>query len=287
MLIWFLADARRLRLAAVQALTLCAGTVIPALFPFMAVSGMLMGLGIGQWLSPCLAGGMTTLFRLPGAAGSALLLGLTGGYPIGARTAAELYAAGALTRSEAERLLTFCNNANPVFFISVLGQGVFGSGTLGLWLWLIHVLSALLTGLLFRSRHAGPRRPPAVSFQAASLPRVFVTAIRDAAGTMLSVCAFVTFFYVLVSPLSRLDGPLPTLAVGLCELFSLTARLPRDRLGFILAAGCSGWGGLSVLCQTAALLDGTDLSLRPCFLGKLTQGLLSAALAALLSCRFF
>ena len=135
-LVWFLADARQLRLEAVKALTLCAGTVIPALFPFMVVTGLLVRLGFGQWLAPDMAGLMASLFRLPGCAGSALLLGLVGGYPIGARTAAELYASGDLTRQEAERLLTFCNNSNPVFLISVLGAGVFGSVRTGLWLWL-------------------------------------------------------------------------------------------------------------------------------------------------------
>ena len=62
---------------------------------------------------------------------------------------------------------------------------------------------------------------------------------------------------------------------------------PCDRTGFLLAAGCAGWGGLSVLCQTAALLDGTDLPLAPCLLGKLTHGLLSALLAALVSLWLF
>lgn len=287
-LIWFLADARQLRLEAARALTLCAGTVIPALFPFMVVTGLLVRLGFGQWLAPHTAGLMAPLFRLPGCAGSALLLGLVGGYPIGARTAAELYASGALTRQEAERLLTFCNNSNPVFLISVLGSGIFGSIRVGLWLWLIHVGAALLTGLLFRG--LGRRRrsvPPAVSFQAPSLPGAFVSAVRDSAGTMLSVCAFVTFFYVLISPLTRLPGPLAALSVGCAELFSLTPLLTADRAGFLLAAGCTGWGGLSVLCQTAAVLDGTDLSVSPCLYGKLTQGLLSAALAAVVSLRLF
>ena len=90
-LVWFLADARQLRLEAAKALTLCAGTVIPALFPFMVITGLLVRLGFGQWLAPDMAGLMASLFRLPGCAGSALLLGLVGGYPIGARTAAELF----------------------------------------------------------------------------------------------------------------------------------------------------------------------------------------------------
>ena len=80
-LVWFLADAKQLRLEAAGALALCAGTVIPALFPFMAVAGMLVRLGFGQWLAPYMAGLTAPLFRLPGCAGSALLLGLWGATP--------------------------------------------------------------------------------------------------------------------------------------------------------------------------------------------------------------
>ena len=70
-LVWLLADARQLRLEAAKALTLCAGTVIPALFPFMVITGLLVRLGFGQWLAPDMAGLMASLFRLPGCAGSA------------------------------------------------------------------------------------------------------------------------------------------------------------------------------------------------------------------------
>lgn len=278
-LLWFLADAGRLRRETAAGLALCAGTVLPALFPFMAVTGLLTRLGFGQWLAPLFAGWMTPLFRLPGCAASALLTGLIGGYPIGVRTTAALYGEGSLTRSEAERLLTFCNNSNPVFLISVLGVGVFGSVRAGIWLWLIHVGAALLTGLLFRGHGSGRRVPPAVCFRAPSLAGAVTAAVGDAASGMLSVCAFVTFFYVLSAPLRQLPGALAPLAVGLTELFSLTPLLTCDRVSFVLAAGCAGWGGLSVLCQSAAALEGADLPLRPCLLGKLAQGLLSAALA--------
>lgn len=283
-LIWFLADAGHLRTAAADALALCAGSVIPALFPFLTVSGLLIALGFGQWAAPLFSGLMTPLFCLPGAAGSALLLGLVGGYPIGAQTAAGLYQAGTLTRSEAERLLAFCNNSNPVFLISVLGAGIFGSVRTGIWLWLIHILSALLTGLLLRRRtairqsaaHAKVAPPQAFS-------SAFVVSVRSAAMTMLSICAFVTLFYVLAAPLRAMDGWAAPVSVGLVELFSLTPLLTADRFGLILASGCTGWGGLSVLAQTAAVLDGSGLSLRPCLLGKALQGILATAITAALS----
>ena len=65
------------------------------------------------------------------------------------------------------------------------------------------------------------------------------------------------------------------------ELFSLTPLLSPTPAGFLTAAFCTGWGGLSVLCQTAAVLDGTALSLRTAVLGKVAQGLFSLLLAAL------
>lgn len=281
-LIWFLADAVRVRAAAAEALALCAASVVPALFPFLAISTMLVALGFGAWISPHLSG-LMALYRLPGSAGSALLLGLVGGYPIGAKTAADLYERGLLTSAEAEHLLAFCNNSNPVFLISVLGAGVFGSVRTGVYLWLIHVLSALLTGLLFRGkRNSSVRqrvlRKPACQ-KIPSLPSAFVEAVRSSALSQLSVCAFVVLFYVLAQPFAGLGGRLGPALVGLVELFSLTPLLPPTPFGFILASGCAGWSGLSVLCQTAAVLEGSGLRLRNCLLGKALQGVIAALLA--------
>ena len=286
LLLWLLADAIAVRSAVEQALELCAQSVIPALFPFLVVTSALLSLGLGELAAPWLAGLMEPLFRVPGAGSAALVLGLVGGYPIGAATAGRLYQEGAVSRQEGERLLTFCNNSNPVFLISVLGVGVFGSVRTGIWLWLIHVLSALLTGLAFRGhgKTAG-RRPltkPA-AFRAVSLPMALVEAVESSLRGMLSVCAFVTFFYVLARPLAALGGRAGAALVGLVELFSLTPLLTADTWGFVLAAGMAGWGGFSVLCQTAAVLEGSGLSARYCLRGKAVQGMLSAILAAALS----
>ena len=285
-LVWFLADAGDVRADTKDALVLCARSVIPSLFPFLVISSLLLSLGFGQLTAPWLAGLMEPLFRVPGAGSAALVLGLVGGYPIGARTAADLCRQGLASRREAERMLAFCNNSNPVFLISVLGAGVFGSIRTGVWLWLIHVLSALLTGLVFRgSGKAAVQRPVArpAPFQAVRFVPALVGAVRSALSGMLSVCAFVVFFYVLARPLAALGGRPGPVLVGAVELFSLTPLLTADRFGLVLAAGAAGWGGLSVLCQTLAVLEGSGLRLRNCLLGKAVQCAFSLLLAALLA----
>ena len=172
-----------------------------------------------------------------------------------------------------------------MFLISVLGSGVFGSVRAGVWLWLIHLAAALLTGLFFRScgKVEGQTafHPNAV-WKAEQFSTVFVFAVKNACTGTLTICAFVSFFYLLSRPLTLLGGHAGAVLVGAVELFSLTPLLTADRFGFLLAAGATGWGGLSVLCQTAAVLVGSGLSLRPCVLGKALQSLLSVGLAALL-----
>lgn len=288
-MVWLLFAAAEVRIAAAQALSLCARSVIPSLFPFMVVSSLLISMGAGGLFSSLFAGVMTPLFHLPGCAGSALLLGLMGGYPIGAQTAAQLYQQGRLTREEAQRLLFFCNNAGAAFFISVLGAGVFSSSRIGLWLWLIHVAAALLTGCIFRGRGAVSARrqvwppPPAVP----PFSSAFVSAVRTCAGTMLHICAFVVVFYVLVQPLAALGGVAGAVLTGGMELFSLLPLLSADRFSFVLASAAAGWGGLSVLFQTASVLEGSGLSLRSVWGGKLVQSALSAAMSLPLSFSLF
>ena len=278
----FLAESTSIRAATTESLALCAASVIPALFPFLVVSSLLLSCGLGEWAAVHLAGFMTPLFRLPGCAASALLLGLVGGYPVGVRTAAQLYRQGSLTKNEASRLLTFCNNASPVFLISVLGQGVFGSFSAGLWLWLVHLASALLTGLLFRRTEArDPTVPRVGEVRAVHLPSAFVRAVTESTSAMISICGFVTLFYVLSRPLAALGGSVGAALTGGAELFSLTPLLKADGVGFVLASACTAWGGVSLHCQSAAVLEGSGLSPRWSLVGKAVQGLFAAALAAL------
>ena len=63
-----------------------------------------------------------------------------------------------------------------------------------------------------------------------------------------------------------------------------TAR-KNPAAGFCMAAALLGWGGVSVHCQTAAVLEETDLSLGRYLLAKALQAVVSA-LFALAVCRF-
>ena len=279
-----------------DALSLCAQTVIPSLFPFFVLSSLLVSGGGGDAFSALLGGVMRPLFGLGGAGASALTLGLLGGYPVGARTVAELYGAGTLEKKEAERLLGFCNNAGSGFILGICGGTVLHSSRAGLYLYLVHTASALLTGILLcrdLPRRGAGYRKTTQNADVAPFASLFSAAVRGALTGILNVCAFVVLFLVLLRLLAAMlpaavsTSALYPLLLGFLELTNGVTALPSTRVGFVCCAVLLAWGGLSVHAQTLSVLDGTSLSTRFYWQGKMMQAALSAPLAWLVSFRLF
>ena len=249
-----------------QGLSLCAQSLLPALFPFFVAVSWAVNCGLFHTLQS---------MGIPTSA-AVFFLGALGGYPLGARTVGEAYRSALLTKQEAEHLLACCNNAGPAFILVVVGQSVFRSTAAGLALWGIHLAAALLVALLFCRRQAARTPSPIPNISPAA---AFIAAVGSAAETMLRLSAFVVFFTVVMALLASLFGTVSPLLAGFLELTVGITALTPHRLGFTVAAGLLGWGGVSVHCQAAAVLSDTDLSLRHYLLGKALQGLLSAAAA--------
>lgn len=101
---------------ALTGLTLWFEKMIPALLPFMILSGLLIGLNLTDSFVAFLKPVLGRLFHLNGHGVYTLFIGFLCGFPMGARVTADLYKAGRLTKEEAQLLLNFCNNIGPIYF---------------------------------------------------------------------------------------------------------------------------------------------------------------------------
>ena len=278
-------------------LRLCGETIIPSLFPFFVLSSVLGELGAPERMARPLAPLMRA-FGVSGAGAAALLMGITGGYPLGAAAAASLVERGVISREEGGRLLGFCNNSGPAFLIGAAGVGVFGSVRAGLALYASHLMAAIACGLLLRGKFDVVMS----TIHRSSPPEsgAFTRAVTRAAQGVINVCAYVTLFSALVAVLDRaglfhsLAGRLSGLTplslgearaalTGFFELgggiSALRGCTPR-RLSFALASAIIGWGGLSVQLQSASAAAGLPMArhLAARLLSALLGGLFAAAL---------
>lgn len=266
-------------------LSLCARTVVPSLFPFFVVTALLLQSGLDSLLRPICAPFMVPLFRLRGECAAPLLAGFLGGYPAGARSAAQLCEQGGISRGEAERLLGFCNNCGPGFLIGFVGTGVFGSVRAGAALLAVHIAAALVSGMIL-CRLPGSSEPPRLTCNlptlSVSFAKALTSSVSGALSSTLSICAYVVFFRTAAA---LLPSELPAAVLGTVEMVSGIATLSKNAASFVAAAGITAWGGVSVHCQTMAVAG--DLSLKYHTLGKLLQTVISVALAAVIANRIY
>lgn len=278
-LLLLILDAKTGIQGAKDGLELCIRSVVPSLFPFFVLSILLTEALTGAQIPALYPLGK--LLRMPKGSEAIFLIGILGGYPVGAQAATQAYKAGQLTRNEAQRLLGFCSNAGPSFLFGIVACKFASAGSV--WaLWAIHILSAILTGILLPGGSESLGRIENTS-------SISVTdALQKAIRIMASVCGWVILFRVMIAFLTRwvlwllpqwlqvaVSGALE-LANGCCTLDSVM----NEGLRFILCSAILAFGGLCVAMQTASVTG--ELGMGLYFPGKLLQSSISVLLSLII-----
>jgi len=290
-------------------------SVVPSLFPFFITAELLLRTGmakaLGFWLDPL----MRPLFRLPGTAALAVVMGFVSGSPTGAAITADLRKEGLCTKEEGDRLLAFTNNAGPLYILAAVAVGIFQSPSLGVWLYLSHYPINLLFGVLLRFL---AKKPPAeqlacsrrgflkqgiLILKATKTPpfgQLLGQAVKSSVISISAIGGFMVFFAVLTALLQQLGllAVLDRLAYGFCHIMHLSgslassfskgffemtigvAALPQSGaplLEQMVAAGMIiAWNGLSIQAQVISMLEGTDLSPKLYLISRAFHSILAA-----------
>ena len=258
-------------------LRLCAGSVIPSLFPMIVLSQYMIKSGGAQQIGVLLNAPTKRLFGLPGVCGAALLTGMIGGYPAGARAAATLVESGQISRREGERLANIAFCSGPGFTVGMIGAQLYKNKLAGLLILTAQMVSCIIIGMMWNgiSRSSD----------------AFVQSVSDAAATVLTMCGFVVIFQVIVAMMEA--AGVNALAERVLERIGLDAfktvllsaisevtagSVMSVRLGLPFTAFVVGFGGLSVHFQNFAICRCVGLHKATYFFWRAVQGLLCGLL---------
>lgn len=243
-------DSRTALKSATDGIDLCIRSIIPSIFPFLVLSGMLVAA-----LSGIRFGRLGRLLGIPAGCEGLFALGLLGGYPTGAREVANAWKQGAFSTDDARRMIAFCNNAGPSFLFGILGS-VFQEKWMLWLLWAIHILSAVCVGILLPKTGR-----PATRHYIIEAPTM-TDALKHAVATMGYICGWVIFFRMVIGFADRwvLWAAPTSLRVGIYGLFELAngccslSLLPTDTQRLVFCSGMLAFGGLCVTMQTASVV---------------------------------
>lgn len=269
--------------------------MIPTLLPFMILSGILIRMDLTEGVVRLAHPLLRRCFHTSPNGSYTLIMGFLCGFPMGARIAGELYGAGKLSKWEAERLLAFCNNIGPIYFISYALPTLGIEKAAGPFL-IMYGIPLLYGFILMRifpqyKEKRGLKKTNLVRDlckipqtsgileKPSALPLLAATdeAILSGLLGIAKLGGYMVFFNLL----NILFVPFTKLPPGLLGFYHCILEITGgiDRCGQTfpcMVLLLLPFGGFSCIGQTYSMICHTDLSIRPYLFHKLLQTALTA-----------
>lgn len=273
-----------------SSLDLFLNAIFPSLFPFLIVCELLSYTFIFSFLSTKFGRIMNSVFNVASIGAYPFILGLFSGYPVGARIVSNLRQENKISKSDGEKLLVFTNNAGPIFILGTIGIGMYGSSKIGFLLYFVHIISSITIGIIFGRLYKNMYRDSASSvyMDFSTFGEIVSNSIRKAFYTLSTVCGFVILFSLVIS-MVQASGVLNFInniwiqdfILGLIEITSginLISGIESTNLlvKLLFTSFLLGTGGISVLLQIWSVIADSDLSIKPYFIAKILNGVLSS-----------
>lgn len=285
-------------MASVNGLKMWWDVVFPSLMPFFILSEVLMGLGVVHLIGVLFEPLMRPLFRVPGAGGFVWAMGISSGFPAGAKLTARLWHQKQITTIEAERLVSFTNCSNPLFMFSAIAVGFFHNAALGIVLAVSHYLGNFFVGLIMRfhgfkkdsqtneDRYRGKGLKNALKHMHEArladnrpIGQLLGDAVQQSTKTLLMIGGFIILFSVLSKMMDLLHVAelLSSITNYFFLLFSLseTLSLPLIKGIFEITLGSN----LTSLAQSSILQQAIIVSFILAFSGLSVQAQVASILA--------
>ena len=266
-------------------------SIIPSLLPFMILSNLLVSLNGISLFTTFLYPLTSRIFGISRNGSYALLTGFICGYPMGAKTCADLIREKRIFITEGQYLLGFVNNPGPAFISGYVLQNVLGGKYHALPFFIAIYGAPFLMAVILRcvphrrpSKKEGDGLPfspflPAKGVDFGILDR----AIMNGFETATRLGGYIILFSILSAFIvgeNLFALPVKALLLSATEITTGIHFLginPGKYTNMAICA-CASFGGLSGIFQTKSVISDTPLRLSFYIVDKLCISLLSAIL---------
>lgn len=266
-----------------KGLLLCSDIIIPSLFPFMVASSLAACGDLPESFKKIISFPMKKLFNLTPECFPAIFLGLTGGYPVGAKTANALCESGKISCSQARKLILFCVNSGAGFAINALGSGILSSRQSGKIIFISGCVASLITGIIASSNHSNEALTLTLCEKNFSFSSSVTDSVTSGATGILYVCGFVCIFSGISETILSFDFNehiksaiiiLLEVTCG-CSLYAKNISLPA-------VSAITSFGGLCVHLQIFAVCKDFKPSVFDFYKFRIIHSALSALICKIL-----
>ena len=300
-----LASPKRYANGTIEGIKLFFFSVFPGLFPFMLLTKLLTEMGVIVKICSKLDKFSYKLFGTNGLSIYAFIMSIVSGYSIGAKIISDLDKKNLIDESEAKKMSVFCTTSGPIFIIGTVGSVMLGNFKYGIILYVSHILSSLLLGIIYGKLHKKETNFTAEkrNFVHNKPKNIVGFCINETINSLFVVGAYITIFFLigelldslyvfkfiqnLLSPVVKLihldEGYLPGILYGILEVTrgAKTLSSTVTPISLILITGIISFSGLSIIFQSMAFLKEAKIKTHKFILTKFVHSIFSMLLSFL------
>lgn len=259
---------------AFHGLTLWYNKMVPALLPFMILSGTLIRMHLTERVVLLFHPVLKKIFRCNPNVSYGILMGFLCGFPMGAKVASDLLRQDKITETEARYLLAFCNNIGPVYFCSFVIPVLKVNNipfAIAVMYGIPFVYGILLRYTLYRKRMDQCLLSYTGCLKRKKTDVRLLSALDDAIRSGISSISMLCGYMILFNLLNILPHFwLPSLGKYIAPLLEITGGITLNSYAspvYILIL--LPFGGLSCIAQTNSMIADTPLSIKEYTIHKL------------------
>ena len=267
------------------ALNIWVNNLIPALFPFFIISDILINYNITNYIPKFIKNFCKVLFNINDNMLTIFLLSMISGFPSNARNARTLYDKKLITLEEANHILIFSHFSNPVFILTTVAIFFFHNRIIGIILLIAHYLSNFILGICFRGKIKLNNVENSNNLDSNSFGVIFISAIKKAIDTILTICGIVVVFLMLAAIVintfnfnsynAMLIKGFFEITIGIEALSKLSISMHYKA---VIASMILAFGGISVHVQVLSQITGTNIKYTYFLAGRIYQMIIAGFL---------
>ncbi|MCH5303646.1 MAG: hypothetical protein J1E41_02170 [Ruminococcus sp.] len=254
----------------------CAEVLVPSLFPFMVISAIVSKSGI-SFSGKILNKVSKALFGFSGKTLICVLIGIIGGYPVGARGIKNLFENGEISEKEAVRASYTAVGSGPGFLITFVGMKLLNSMEIGVILFFAQFISVIIIGILnkfiFRDTEIYNSKKENKA-KIKNMSELFVSSVSSAVYGIIEMCGIVVIFSAFISIIEGVIGENEFIEI-LLEVTTACNTLSKTSYVTLIAFAV-GFGGICVHFQIFQILGNIDVNKTLFFVFRIIQGVITA-----------
>ena len=256
--------------------------IVTTIFPFLLMSEFLINYGFVDVVNFLFGNFFKHFFNVNGDVAYIFFMSMISGFPSSAIYINDLYNKNLISYESANKALILCHFSNPLFVIGFIGNMI--GYKYAYYILIIHYLSTIIVGLLFRNLDNGKEINN--NFDTKSFGSVLKNSIKKGSDSILLILGTIICFNILTKTLNYIN--LPIFIENILNMFlelsngiNFVLNNFNYKLACLFITMILSFGGLCVHFQILSILEDNKIKYQNYLISRIVASLISGILVLL------